>query len=214
MIRKLKNNFLKFGLMSIFLSGTLVSIPFVTDLNNNKNGTQTNNNIDKKSNKIEGENLVKKLNKKYVEKNKIYKVSEAKEIIDKLDKNQVKILKKYVENEQKEFNKQSQFEENISSIKKEQLNLSEKFYTSWYWATLTYHWGVQESKNISNVLSLVSIGTGAASMYNLEIPGLNLILGISSIATGALSYVFGNPGYNGVKLDLLFGFIPTYFGAY
>lgn len=96
MKRKVKNNFLKFGLLSVFLSGTLISVPFITD-SNQSTASEKSNNITEKSKEIEGENLAKQLNEKYVEKNKIYTVSEAKEIINKLDKNQIKILKKYTE---------------------------------------------------------------------------------------------------------------------
>lgn len=209
MKRKFKNNFLKFSLVSVFLSGTLISIPFVTDLNNSK--TEKNNSINN-SKKIDEKNLVKQLNEKYVEKNKIYTVNEAKEIINKLSKNEIKILKEYTESEQKDFDKKS--EKNISDIKEGKLNLSKKFYTSWYWVTLSLFWGVEESKNISNVFSAISIGAGVASLSNIEVPGLDLILGISSLVSSGLSLVFANPGPNGVKLNLLFGFIPTYFGGY
>lgn len=217
MKRKVKNNFLKFGLLSVFLSGTLISIPFITDSNhstdsNNSTTSEKSNNITEKSKEIEGENLAKQLNEKYVEKNKIYTVSEAKEIINKLDENQIKILKQYTEAAQEEFNNKSQ--KDISDTKSGELSLSEKSYSLWYWCTLTVHWDVQESKNISNILSLVSIGMGVASLADLEIPGLDVVLGISSLVTSGLSFIFGNPGRNGVKLDLLFGFLPIYFGAY
>lgn len=211
MKRKVKNNFLKFGLLSVFLSGTLISVPFITD-SNQSTASEKSNNITEKSKEIEGENLAKQLNEKYVEKNKIYTVSEAKEIINKLDKNQIKILKKYTEAAQEKFNNKSH--KDISDTKSGEVSLSEKYYTSWYWCALTFHWGVQESKNISNILSMVSIGMGIASLSNLEIPGLDLVLGLSSLATSGLSFIFGNPGCNGIKLDLLFGFLHIYFGAY
>ncbi|MBD5445744.1 MAG: hypothetical protein HDR31_00305 [Mycoplasma sp.] len=80
--------------------------------------------------------------------------------------------------------------------------------------TLNLFWNKQESQLISNLLGAISVGTGIAGLSSAEVPGVNLLLGVTSIATGSLSMVFSNSGNNGVKISLFLGFIPTYIGGY
>lgn len=71
----------------------------------------------------------------------------------------------------------------------------------------------EECKQISDILTAISIGTGVGSIATSGIPGIgqaiSIFLGVVSTVTAILDTVFSaGEEANGVSIPLLFGFIP------